>query len=328
MSRTESLIIKGIAILFMLFYHLFHKGTEAYTDYLYIADMPVTYYIARVMNPVAFFLVVTGYGAYVNRNTSNLKHIIVKLCRLYVLFWLISLTFVFIARFVLGNSLYPGSALIVFQNMSGILTSWNYEAWFLLPYALVAISSNFIIRFIDNRNPIIIYALFFSVSVLCGWLTPRLQQTVFATLPIAKIPLLFFNLLPAFLIGVYMAKYQLINKIRIGGGKCLFLILIIVCARIILFFLPGHDLFVGAVIVLLLNLPRPQWVDKILIDLGRHSTSMWLIHSWFCYYLFKDFIYSFYSPMLIFAVLLLLSWVSAIVADYLNKLIQRLIFRS
>lgn len=327
MSRTDSLVIKGIAILFMLFYHLFHIGNEAYTDYFYIADMPLAYYIARVMNPVAFFLVITGYGAYVNRNTTNLNHVTVKLLRLYILFWLISFTFVLIARCILGNSLYPGSALIIFQNLSGIRTSWNYEAWFLLPYALVAINQKFIIRLIGNRNPIIIFSLFYAVSVLSGWLTPRLQQTVFAIMPIAKIPFLYFNLLPAFIIGVYIAKYQIIEKIRVGGGKSLLLMLIVVCLRILLAFLPGHELFVGVIIVLLLKLSRPKWIDSLLIELGRRSTSIWLIHSWFCYYLFKDFIYSFKSPIIIFIVLLLLSWVSAIIFDFLNKLIQRLIFK-
>lgn len=69
-------------------------------------------------------------------------------------------------------------------------------------------------------------------------------------------------------------------------------------------------------------MPRPKLIDKLLIELGHRSTSMWLIHSWFCYYLFKDFIYSFNYPIIIFTVLLSLSWITAFAFDSINRLLQ------
>lgn len=70
-------------------------------------------------------------------------------------------------------------------------------------------------------------------------------------------------------------------------------------------------------------LHRFSWVDKILMELGKRSTSIWLIHTYFCYYLFQNFIYSFKYPIIIFIVLMTISWMCAIVIDKLNLIIQK-----
>lgn len=70
-------------------------------------------------------------------------------------------------------------------------------------------------------------------------------------------------------------------------------------------------------------LHRFYWVDKILMELGKRSTSIWLTHTYFCYYFFKDFIYSFKYPIVIFIVLMAISWGSAIIIDKLNVHIQK-----
>jgi len=72
-----------------------------------------------------------------------------------------------------------------------------------------------------------------------------------------------------------------------------------------------------AFIVCFASLRRSGWLDKLLEFLGKHSTNIWLIHTFFCYYLFKDFIYSFKYPALIFIVLLLCS----LAASYIVNLI-------
>lgn len=44
---------------------------------------------------------------------------------------------------------------------------------------------------------------------------------------------------------------------------------------------------------------------------------MWLIHSWFCYYLFHNWIYGFKYPVIIFMVLLVCSVASAMVVRWI-----------
>lgn len=63
-----------------------------------------------------------------------------------------------------------------------------------------------------------------------------------------------------------------------------------------------------------------EWLNAILTRLGTQSTNMWLCHTFFCYYIFKEQIYAQkYSPVIFFA-LIVISYLST------NKRIQKLLF--
>lgn len=55
---------------------------------------------------------------------------------------------------------------------------------------------------------------------------------------------------------------------------------------------------------------------------GRHSTNLWLVHTFFAYYLFHDFIYSFHYPILIYLVLLIISLGSSYVVRFIHHPIK------
>lgn len=59
--------------------------------------------------------------------------------------------------------------------------------------------------------------------------------------------------------------------------------------------------------------------------LGRQSMNMWMIHSWFCYHLFTDFTYSFGYPVVIYAVLIIISYACGKLTDYILMPVERLI---
>lgn len=50
--------------------------------------------------------------------------------------------------------------------------------------------------------------------------------------------------------------------------------------------------------------------------------NMWMIHSWFCYYLFHGFIYSFSYPLLIFMVLTILSYLTSLIINIIIRPIE------
>ena len=52
--------------------------------------------------------------------------------------------------------------------------------------------------------------------------------------------------------------------------------------------------------------------------------NMWMIHSWFCYYLFHDFIYSFGYPLVIFVVLTVVSYACSLMVNKIATPIERL----
>ncbi|MBW4729781.1 hypothetical protein KZO62_11325 [Prevotella melaninogenica] len=61
--------------------------------------------------------------------------------------------------------------------------------------------------------------------------------------------------------------------------------------------------------------------------MGKQSMVMWLTHSFFCYHIFHDFIYGFKYPLVIYIVLIVISYVISLPISYLSKaVIQRVAF--
>lgn len=66
MSKDVSLSLKGVAILLMLYYHLFYDVglCELTNANLYICGLPFNYLLARLTHPVEMFVILSGYGLY------------------------------------------------------------------------------------------------------------------------------------------------------------------------------------------------------------------------------------------------------------------------
>jgi hypothetical protein len=84
-----------------------------------------------------------------------------------------------------------------------------------------------------------------------------------------------------------------------------------------------HVIYVVLFILIFVLINRPKWFDKFLHEMGKRSTSMWFVHTYFCYYLFHDYIYGLKYPIIIYAVLIGLSYISAIIIDYINAFLQK-----
>ena len=63
-SRAETNILKGVAIIMMLWLHLFLKESEVgnYADFNLPNGQPLAYFLTRLCTPVSFFLILSGYG--------------------------------------------------------------------------------------------------------------------------------------------------------------------------------------------------------------------------------------------------------------------------
>ena len=51
------------------------------------------------------------------------------------------------------------------------------------------------------------------------------------------------------------------------------------------------------------------------------GSTMWFVHTYFCYYMFHDFIYSFKYPLAIYLVLISLSYLVAVIVDSIRNLL-------
>lgn len=332
-SKDNSFALKGIAILFMVFAHLFNSMELCglCSPLLYIEDEPLIHYMIFAMNPVDFFIVLSGYGLYYTYSQGK-RNNIKRILKLYIHYWITLVIFVCIGFFVVGSEKYPSSFLDLIYNFIGWKNSYNHETWFLLPYVLLTLSSTKIFTICDKFNPIKVFLFSFGFYIVVRF-SSRYSSGLIESYQLLKWVDAYLTLLCPFILGMLLSKcwnYSAFKKkfsFKFTNNYILVFALMTLFVSIILVRYKYQSIFYPFYTVLFIMcfslLHRFYWVDKILMELGKRSTSIWLTHTYFCYYFFKDFIYSFKYPIVIFIVLMAISWGSATIIDKLNVHIQK-----
>lgn len=327
MSKEKSTFIKGIVILMMLFLHLFNgQHTELCENFVYIAGKPLALWIVGACGPVSFFLLLSGYGlayTYEHGGISFLKQG-KRILKLYIHYWVVLLIFLSIGYYM-RPAVYPGSLSVFLANLTGWSCSYVAEMWFIFPYMLVCMASKYIIRFIDRIGNLKAALITLCIYIGTCFLISRYGELYFYNNMLAYQPLLFFHFLYDFTMGVVLYRATIEVKLNFPVWKtllCIFLLVIVVC---IVNSAAIYPVYVPLLVVLLNSLPYPQWLEQLLTEVGRKSMAMWMIHPWFCYYLFQPQIYAFRYPLLIFAVLVVVSYLVAIPVMWIARHIIKLV---
>lgn len=279
--------------------------------------MPLLSFLVRVANPVPFFILFSGYGLYISYcrgKRNNGKRVVLKL---YIHYWITLVLFVTIGYFVLGKEFYPGTWTKIVKNVTAWNTSYNAEFWFLLPYCLVALTSSWLFHLMDRINPWFILAgtgviYLAACTAMHFWGTVYLYSHRFVYIPILYLYFLF-----TFFLGAIMAKYNIVGSVKVGRGEALCLLILVIFLRMCMETGVAHPLYAATFIILFVKIKIGTWLDNFLYEMGRRSTSMWFVHTYFCTYLFSEFVYSFRYPLLIFLVLLVLSYLTAVIIDWI-----------
>ena len=326
MTRIESQELKGVAILLMLFLHLFNHEQEAIhcSNYFYINGTPLVHFMTRMANPVPFFVVLSGYGFYASYKKGD-KNRWSRLLKLLSHYWLVLIIFVTIGHFI-HPSIYPGGWTKMLENLTGFYTTYNGEHWFLFPYLLLAITSPWLFKLCDKMNVTLVLVGAYILYLGTCFLISRYGELYLYTNMWVYHPILYGSLLFNFILGAIACKQGwLKNKMSFQITKWSWLLLVGLCVLRCCFTTGAfHNLYVFAFIMIWLQTTRAQWVNHLLAHLGKHSMNIWFIHSFFCYYLFHDWIYGFKYPLLIYLVLIIVSYLSSLVIDLLYSFISRL----
>ena len=152
MTKEESLQLKGIAIMMMLWLHLF--GTDKAilaetTKILYINDSEPFIYAMRKFGRmcVVFYTFLGGYGlAKVYQSNAAVKGLGIvtgmkngkRVWNLFKSYWLVMTIFILIAT-LLQPGKYPGNIMEVALNITALDITYNDTLWFLFPYALLTL---------------------------------------------------------------------------------------------------------------------------------------------------------------------------------------------
>jgi hypothetical protein len=334
MSKEISTILKGIAILMMLWYHLFgiSELEELCTPLIYIYDKALVAYIARASYPVSFFLILSGYGlTYIYKQRHlEIKNQIKRITKLYINYWIVLVIFVPIGYFIKPD-VYPNDFIHIAANLTGLHCTWNGETWFLLPYAIISLSSYWIIDFVYSLNNkvkiIITLAVYAIVFLLARHLGNHLPENVYwATLlilPVYLVQFIFYFSLGILLYRLVESKNKQLNDIKPQIYLITIIILIIIKSLIKITIADGIYAFIF--IWCIIHLSIPEFFKKILYKLGQRSMIMWMTHTFFSVYLFSDFIYGFKYPILIFIALIVVTYLTAIPIMWLTNKVIRII---
>lgn len=330
MSKEQSTIIKGIAILMMLWYHLFgiDELEQVCLPLVYINGKALTSYLSKASYPVSFFLILSGYGlTYIYKQKQlNIINQSKRLLKLYIHYWVILFIFVGLSIFV-KPGMYTLDFLHIIGNITAIKCNYNGEAWFLFPYVLLSLSATYIISYVyhlhHKKNIIITVIAYTILFISAKYLRNRLPDNIIANTIILQysyyVMLLFY-----FTLGILL--YRLLEKeLYIHQNIYYILPIIILMAIKSMFKVTIIDgIYAFVFILLFLKLPLQPYIKKGLYELGRCSMPMWLTHTFFCVYLFPDFIYGFKYPIVIFIALVIITYLTALpimyISHYINKI--------
>lgn len=324
-------MLKGVAILMMLFLHLFMRTNLAdlCQPLLFAGNIPLVHIITRACSPVAFFLIMSGYGlSYVYfHGTLALSTQSRRLLKLFISYWIILLVFVSIGHFIKPD-LYPGSIGKIISNVTSWSSSYDAVTWFLFPYMLLSLTSMWIFKIMDRIGNIYSFLLSMFLYLSSCYIISRYIAPAKAYDTILAHGLTYFDLLFSFVIGAILHRIaeskgleiKTFSKSRLLTLTTLAVLFILMCFVTTDAFNPIYSLLFT---LLFVNLRIGGVVKKFLMAMGKQSMPMWMIHTFFCNYLFQDFIFGFRYPLLIYIVLIAISYVTSIPIMWASKFVCR-----
>ncbi|MBQ5645172.1 MAG: acyltransferase family protein [Bacteroidaceae bacterium] len=337
MTKEESLQLKGIAIMMMLWLHLF--GTDKAilaetTKILYINDSEPFIYAMRKFGRmcVVFYTFLGGYGlAKVYQRNATVKGLGIvtgmkngkRVWNLFKSYWLVMTIFILIAT-LLQPGKYPGNIMEVALNITALDITYNDTLWFLFPYALLTLFAQPIIKLSTVLRgtwlwmfitfAFIVKTIAYNTKIPFDNLEGIVIRNIFSATE------LFFM----FFVGALFARNSLMErcvtsvKERISHSRitcCLHIGTSTVCTAILLLLFTGR-IFMGAstlidpfyiipMIIIYLCIERPKWLNSGLEYIGSHSTNIWFTHRYLLV-LSGTAIAFFQHSVIIFAVLVII----------------------
>lgn len=341
-DRRQTNIAKGLAVLLLLWHHLFYNNPDKYNDFTSLFNfnsIPVECFLADFCKVcVAIFLVLSGYGLYKsfekysNANSINGKLPIKKqlvfvknhLLKLMFGYWIIYIIFVPIGLF-LGRPFYAFYGYNIFYYFADFFGLANLfktptinSTWWYMSIVIVFYIVFPLIYKLEKYSAELMLLLSFSVMLL--------------PLPVPGILLEYKLWLFPFAFGIYLSKYnvferagQRLNK-KINSFICCF-IMILLCGyiRYVLFDMNVEfDAFFAFAIILVsyLIISKIPIVSKVLEELGKYSASIFMFHTFIYSYYFKDLIYWFKYSVVIFVVLTVVCYTIARLLEWLKHILR------
>lgn len=324
-SRQETQAAKGLAILFMLFYHLFFlkEYIAQCSPLVFIGDYPLVYLLSRCTNPVSFFLILGGYGMYIVTEKGD-KHKFSRVFKLLLHYWVITLLFLLCGCLMMPD-VFPGSWREFVENIFLYRNTYNAAMWFMLPYIIITLSAKWLFGHTKQIPSFLILGISLVVFVASSYLTTQYAELLNDnTYYWLNIPIRILRLQFAFMLGGIAARDRLFSKVKALDNSWMAWVgfVAVFVAKIFVKSSSINDFYAFALIFLFLKTKRPKFVDKTLQLFGDHSMNIWMIHNWIYINLFTSFIFGFKLPLLVWIALLLVSLACSYLVDLVCKQVE------
>lgn len=334
MTKEESLQLKGIAIMMMLWLHLFGTNQtiiEGCEKYIYLWNGAPMIYAMRKFGRmcVVLYTFLGGYGMYkVYQRSNNIDSGITngmnngkRALKLLANYWIVFLIFIVITSFTHPGK-YTADTESLLLNFFALKNNYNGTLWFLMPYIILILLSTPIMRAASSLNgkklwAVIIAAL--AVKILL-YNTTLPRNNIFNNILINCIHAL--GLFFMFFIGAIYARFNIMEKCvskikqKLSASfivqrlhvnvsfVCTLLLILLFFGRIAQGASPLLDpIYILIMIPIYLSIDTSKWIRQTLTTLGSHSTNIWFLHEYIII-LSGTSILFFRYPIAIFAALL------------------------
>ncbi|MCI8858810.1 MAG: acyltransferase family protein [Lachnospiraceae bacterium] len=359
LCKEDTKKLKGIAILLMLAHHLYtfadripyemHIATS-----IHISGQELTVIIGLFGKIcVSLYMFLGGYGLYAScifcnhQGQLQIKNSLYrKIINLYTAYWKIFLIYIPIGYLLFSNQpqfcntvtqhtrFAAFSLHKIISDFFAITNLFNSEWWFLRTYLFVLFEGFVFIELLKNKKNIHLECCFIILwNILITQIFPSFTSIPFLEELDSNIwyknLFLINEYASLFFIGIIFAKYkifmswnQLFDSCKRFEKIILSLFVIISCVYVRVFIMPvSFDLLLVPIFIFACHIfvEETIFLNKLLLILGRHSTNIWLTHSFYCYYFyfFVRIVYGSRNAVISMIVLISLSLGSSILINLL-----------
>lgn len=336
LTKQDTQKAKGVAIIGMVMLHLFCRlGDLPYTPWVWIGETPLIYYLGLFGDfCVPIYCFCSGYAHYLlkeKHKTDYNKATAQKLLRFLSQYWLVVILFSAVGLFTGNGAVIPGSLSEFFGNLLLYRLSYNGAWWFVITYIFLSVLSPVLFKITQKLNPVVLLLLsgfVYFVSYLFRFQFPITISNAVLNWIWQQLILLGTSQF-SYMIGMVSRKAQWASKLRaICQGKpiCSVWLLLALLAAFV-----GHcvvqSLIVApitamAVLLCLFGIRLPVIVDRLLLFMGKHSTNIWLVHMFFYFTLFENFVFVAKYPLFVLALMIAVCILASVLINQISKGVQ------
>ncbi len=335
LTNKDTKMIQGLCVLAMVWLHLFDtRNYEGlFKPVLFFCGRPLTLYIAQLSDfCVMGFAFCSGYAHYrIFKKDDYYKNRLRLLFKLCIKYWTILITFAVISTLVGKQEYMPNSWKKFLLHFFFLDSGYNGAWWYLSVYIVIVLVSPILLKVIEEKP---FYQICLIGTVLYFLSYCYRFRVSNHNLILSKIGPLGMTL-AEYMMGVIAAKYRyftFVTKIwkKIFKQARIILSILAILAMLLIRTLLIPSLFVapitGMAMITLFHLwDKPAFIEMFFLEMGNHSSHIWLTHMFFYLYLFPGLVYKAIYPLPIYIFMIMMTLVFSVVLNCIENNIYSLL---